>query len=137
MFNAGVTAETFDLMSCDMAKVHFFTAVAAFKQMWFGVALDTDVVHDMAITIDYAEVALFTIYPAFEVIFVNERLIFIGINEYLGFCLSVAGLAVRDFLVFLPLIKVAVKTGRFRHREMFTLNYLRVAADAFEFLAPT
>ena len=135
MFNAGVAAEAFNLMGGDMVEVHFFVAVTAFEQVRFGVTLDADVVHDMTIAIDNAEVALLTKYSPVEVVFMGKRLVFVGINIYFGFGLGVTGLAIRNLTMVFSVIKVAVEAGCLGNREMFALNNLGVTADAFKFLA--
>jgi hypothetical protein len=118
-----------------MAEMHFFATVTALEQVRFRVALDADVVHDVAIAIDNVEVALFTIYSPIEVVFMDEGLVFIGIDKYFGFGLGVAGLAISNFLMVFFVIKVAVETGCLSNREMFSLNNLGVTANAFKFLA--
>ena len=92
--NIGVAAEALNFVSGNMVEMHLLAAVTAFKQMGFRVTLDADVIHNVTITVDYAEVALFTVYPPLNIVFMDERHISIGINEYFSSVRSVTGLAI-------------------------------------------
>ena len=99
--------------------------------MGFGMTLDANVVHYMAVAIDNAEMTLLTIYATVNVVFVDERHVFVSVNKNFGFGIGVTGLAVRNFRVILFIIKMAVEAGCLGNREVLALNNLRVAADAF------
>jgi len=134
--NIGVTAETLNFMRGNVVEMHFFAAVTAFKEVWFRVALDTDVVHNVTVTVNDAEVALLTIDAAVDIIFMYERHIRVGIDVYFGSVGGMTGLAIRDLQMILFVVEVTHETGCFGDGKVFTLNNLGVATDAFEFLAP-
>ena len=84
MIDVGVATETLNFVGGDVIKMHLLATVTAFKQMGFGVALDADIVHDVAVTVNNAEVTLFTVDAAVDVVFMNEWQVNISINVYLG-----------------------------------------------------
>jgi hypothetical protein len=134
--NIGVAAETFNFMGGNMVEVHLLAAVTAFEEVRFRVALDTDVVHDVAVTVDDAEVTLLTVDAAVDIALVNKWHIRIGINVDFGSVGGMTGLTVGDFQMILFVVEVTHETGGFGDGQVFTLNNLGVAADTFELLAP-
>ena len=128
-----MAAETLNFMGGNVVKVHLFTAVTAFEQMRLGVTLDADVVHDMAVTVNDTEMALFTVDAAVNIIFMNKRLVGVGIDINLGSVRGVTGLAVGNLQVVFSVVEMTHETGGFSNRQVFALNNLRVAADTFQF----
>jgi hypothetical protein len=99
------------------------------------VTLDTDVVHNVAVTVDDAEMALLTVDAAVDIILMYERHIRVGINVYFGSVGGMTGLTIGDLHMILLVVEVAHETGCFSNGQVFTLYNLGVAADAFQFFA--